>query len=92
MSRRRKKYLNPLDWESVYQEKGWDAAGAPPPGARVPGLPQSEGWRNQLPPPPMIFGNAPERPEVQEERARDRRVRLILAKYGRQPRGLAWRI
>lgn len=90
--RHEKYYLDPCDWERMYKAEGWDSAGVPPPGARVPGLEQSEGWPNQLAPAPMIFGNAPVRPEVHEARQRDRRVRLILQKYSRRRGPLGWRI
>ena len=89
MSRTRRKYLDPRDWEIVYAAEGRDAAGLPPPGTRVPGVAtSSEGWRQQLPPPaPLFTGPGPERPEDYEARQRRQRVNKILAKldHSRRP-------
>jgi hypothetical protein len=79
MSRLRKKFLNPRDWEAVYANEGREAAGLPPPGASLPmsgaPLPPSRGWfQGPLPPMGLMTTKA--------ERQRSRRVRQILTKHG----------
>lgn len=87
MSRHQVKYLSATDWERVRATQGADAAGKPPPGARLPGV--DDRWTEQLPiGPPLLDGPGPESHEAREARQRRLRVDQILEKLGlRQPPG-----
>ena len=71
------KFTNAADWAAVKESLGWDAAGRPPRGAHLP-MPEA------LPPPSRGWQQAPAPPvgPTKAERARARRVRAILLKYG----------
>lgn len=90
MSRYRRKFLTPRDWEAVAAAEGREAAGLPPPGART----DLNRVPSNQPHQPMIFGAAVEPPERYEERQRRRRLARLMAKHGLDERRgpLEWRI